>query len=74
MGEGNYRYTIVICSRCGTPKIADLTMKTTRCPACGKQLTLRKIRHHGKSDSPESLIPLIAELNKKRGKDRKSVV
>ena len=67
MGGERYRYTIVVCPKCGTPKIADLASKTTRCPSCGRVLTLKKMRHHGGGNSPQSLIPLIAELNRRRG-------
>jgi len=67
MGGERYRYTIVVCPKCGTPKIADLVSKTTRCPSCGRVLTLKKMRHHGGGDTPQSLIPLIAELNRRRG-------
>ncbi len=61
-----YRYTVIICPKCGRPKISDLAVKTTRCPSCGKNMIMKKMRHYGEADSPQGLIPIIGKLNQRQ--------
>lgn len=59
-------YSVIICSRCRRPKIADTLNKTTTCPHCGKVLQIRKMNLHGSADSPDDLIPILTSLNRNR--------
>ena len=60
------RYGVIVCSRCGVPKIADLCCRTTRCSGCGRSLVLARMRLHGVADFPADLIPVVGALNRSR--------
>lgn len=58
------RYGVIVCPSCRTPKIVDLSFKTTRCTRCGRVLHLDKLKILFKSDSQHFARLFIGKLNR----------
>jgi hypothetical protein len=57
------RYAVIVCPRCQKAKGADLSFKTTKCPGCGKILTITKLKIFFETDSQEKLRQAIGLIN-----------
>ena len=72
------KFGIIVCSKCKKAKGIDLSFKTTRCPRCGKIITIEKMKILFRTDSQKKLrdsIGLInAEIEGKSIELRKSLV
>jgi hypothetical protein len=56
---------IIVCPRCKKVKGIDLKHKTTKCPNCGKILTIDKLKIYYKTDSHIKLQKAVGILNAK---------
>ena len=59
------RLGVIVCPKCKKVKGVDLSSKTTKCPRCGKVLTIDKLKIFYKTDSQEKLQQAIGLLNAK---------
>ena len=57
------RFGVIVCPRCKKVKGVELSSKTTRCPGCGKVLTLKKLKIFYETDSQEKLRQVIGLVN-----------
>ncbi len=58
-----YKYGLIVCPNCKTPKAVDLSKKTTKCFRCNKALKLDKVKIIHKSNSNEEIRAAIGLLN-----------
>ena len=59
------KFGVVVCPKCKQVKGVDLASKTTKCPRCGKILTIDKLKIFYKTDSQEKLQQAIGLMNAK---------
>ena len=57
------RFGVIICPKCKKVKGIDLFCKTTKCPRCGKILTIDKLKIFYKTDSQKKLQQAIGLIN-----------
>jgi transcription initiation factor TFIIIB Brf1 subunit/transcription initiation factor TFIIB len=57
------RYGVIVCPKCRRAKGVDVSHKTTRCPCCGKVLTLKNLDIKYKTNSEEDLRRAIGLVN-----------
>ena len=59
------RLGVIVCPKCKKVKGVDLTCKTTKCPRCGRVLTINKLKIFYKTDSQKKLQQAIGLVNAK---------
>ena len=57
------KFGIIVCPNCKKAKGVSLSCKTTRCPRCGKILTLKKQKIVFETNSEEELRNVIGLVN-----------
>jgi RecJ-like exonuclease len=57
------RLGVIVCPQCKQVKGVNLTSKTTKCPGCGKILTVQKVKIYYETESQEKLRQAIGLLN-----------
>ena len=57
------RVGVIVCPHCKQAKGVNLASKTTKCPRCGKTLTLKKLKIFYETDSQEKLRKAIGLIN-----------
>lgn len=57
------RYGVIVCPKCRRAKGVDLSCKTTRCPGCGRVLTLKNLSVKYKTNSEDDLRRVIGLVN-----------
>lgn len=60
------KYTVIICEKCKNPKIAETTHKTTRCPRCGKTISLDKTVFLFETNNISEARQIIGQINAKK--------
>jgi len=59
------KFGVIVCPKCKKVKGVDLSYKTTKCPRCGKVLTIDKLKIFYKTDSQKKLQQAIGLMNAK---------
>jgi len=59
------RLGVIVCPKCKKVKGVDLTCKTTKCPRCGRVLTIDKLKIFYKTGSQKKLQQAIGLMNAK---------
>ena len=59
------RFGVIVCPKCKKVKGVDLSCKTTKCPRCGKILTIDKLKIFYKTNSQQELQQVIGLMNAK---------
>ena len=59
------KFGVIVCPKCKKVKGVDLSYKTTKCPRCGKVLTIDKLKIFYKTDSQKKLQQAIGLVNAK---------
>jgi hypothetical protein len=59
------RLGVIVCPTCKRPKGVNLSSKTTVCPYCGKNLTIKKLKIVYETESQDQLRQAIGQLNQR---------
>ena len=57
------KYAVIICRNCHYPKITETKQKTTKCPRCGKSLTLSKTKTYYETNYLSKARQVIGQIN-----------
>jgi hypothetical protein len=57
------KFGVIVCLNCKKAKGVDLSLKTTKCPHCGKLLRLEHLKIFYKTDSRAKLQQAIGLVN-----------
>jgi len=59
------KYGIIVCTNCRFAKVVDLSNKSTKCNHCGKNLKIKKMKIHYKTNSQSEASWAVGRINAK---------